>query len=83
MKKQIKVGETNYTIEVTLNALVEKRIGGKKQHRVTATNDVDESVEEVYITEMPQLHLIEESLTCKKKHPKSQEELDLMKLGYE
>ena len=82
MKKQIIVGNTTYTIEVKLNFRIEKRLNGKREHIVLITDDKTTDHQDFYITELDEIKKIENTLLDKTLTEETQEQKQLIKLGY-
>ena len=81
MNKIVKINDITYNIQVVLDYIVEKRIGGRRQHKVTITSP-NLPTKEYLITDLEkELSLIEEELS-NIKNTFSEGELLLKKLGY-
>ncbi len=81
MNKIVKINDITYNIQVVLDYIVEKRIGGRRQHKVTITSP-NLPTKEYFITDLEkELSLIEEELS-NIKNTFSEGELLLKKLGY-
>ena len=81
MNKIVKINDITYNIQVVLDYIVEKRIGGRRQHKVIITSP-NLPTKEYFITDLEkELSLIEEELS-NIKNTFSEGELLLKKLGY-
>ena len=81
MNKIVKINDITYNIQVVLDYIVEKRIGGRRQHKVTIASP-NLPTKEYFITDLEkELSLIEEELS-NIKNTFSEGELLLKKLGY-
>ena len=81
MNKIVKINDITYNIQVVLDYIVEKRIGGRRQHKVTITSP-NLPTKKYFITDLEkELSLIEEELS-NIKNTFSEGELLLKKLGY-
>ena len=81
MYKIVKINDITYNIQVVLDYIVEKRIGGRRQHKVTITSP-NLPTKKYFITDLEkELSLIEEELS-NIKNTFSEGELLLKKLGY-
>jgi len=82
MKKEITVGATTYTIEVKLEFRIEKRINGERWHCVLVTDNITTDCRILYIKNLDELEEIENNLADKTLIAKTEEEKQLIKLGY-
>ena len=81
MNKIVKLNDVTYNINIVLDYIVEKRIGGRRQHKVTVTSP-KLPTKEYFITDLEkELPLIEEELN-NIKTTLSEQELLLLNLGY-
>ena len=63
MNKIVKINDITYNIQVVLDYIVEKRIGGRRQHKVTITSP-NLPTKKYFITDLEkELSLIEEELS--------------------
>ena len=81
MNRIVKLNDVTYNINVVLDYIVEKRIGGRRQHKVTVTSPKLPTKVYLIVDLEKELPLIEEELN-NIKTTLSEQELLLLNLGY-
>ena len=81
MNKIVKLNDVTYNINIVLDYIVEKRIGGRRQHKVTVTSPKLPTKKYFIVDLEKELPLIEEELN-NIKTTLSEQELLLLNLGY-